>query len=431
MRKLGGHPVDRAFDQGLQDASMPVSARIWDGINNQLEKERLHRKLAVYRWVAAASLSLLLAVGGWMVASQLTGRVLDGNGFASTARWCSPSMGLQLADESTPAAVADDRAGSDKRLPLGRQLLSLVGLRPEARPGVLDQILAPGQQLLPSKEQPEQAPAGASIVRRTPSLMGDFADNSRRSLPAWVTAPETVAQHPQKKEREFTYALDDREDEEDSPRRRLELGAGFAPDMSFASTTPVQVDARTSQIIADDPTEATTKRLSPVMAYSSGIKASYALNDRLALRSGVNYLYRESSTSESVNSFGKIDAYQSSLTLSTLELPLSLRYDVVDMKGFEYYVSGGVSGNFLLHYENEQITSTGKVAARRTSSDAEVMKPSAANLVLSTGVSYQLVERLNIQVEPGLRYGVKTNDLAFTQSRPLSMSLSTGLNYRF
>jgi hypothetical protein len=51
--------------------------------------------------------------------------------------------------------------------------------------------------------------------------------------------------------------------------------------------------------------------------------------------------------------------------------------------------------------------------------------------LLSTGLRYRILDRLNLQVEPGMRYGVVTNEYAFSQSRPISLNLLTGLNYHF
>jgi hypothetical protein len=44
---------------------------------------------------------------------------------------------------------------------------------------------------------------------------------------------------------------------------------------------------------------------------------------------------------------------------------------------------------------------------------------------------YRIHNNLSLQLEPGLRYGLLTNEYAFSQTKPLSMSLTTGLNYRF
>jgi opacity protein-like surface antigen len=167
------------------------------------------------------------------------------------------------------------------------------------------------------------------------------------------------------------------------------------------------------------------------MAYSTAVRASFELNDRWSLRSGLSYINRQSSTSAVVNSFGKVDAYQSTLNLSSMEIPLAVRFNVIANKHFDYYVTSGVSGTFLLHYDNTQVTSAGKIAARRSSDVNDAFKPSQGSLLLSTGLKYRIFDRLNLQVEPGIRYGLLTNEYAFSQSRPVSMNLLTGLNYHF
>ena len=72
MRKLGQHIVDRAFEEGLQGAEMPVSAKVWAGINSELEKDQLRRKVFFYRSIAAASILLLFGLSTWMFVFQGT-----------------------------------------------------------------------------------------------------------------------------------------------------------------------------------------------------------------------------------------------------------------------------------------------------------------------------------------------------------------------
>lgn len=73
MRKLGQHIVDRAFEEGLQGAEMPVLAKVWAGINSELEKDQnSRRKVFFYRSIAAASILLLFGLSTWMFVFQGT-----------------------------------------------------------------------------------------------------------------------------------------------------------------------------------------------------------------------------------------------------------------------------------------------------------------------------------------------------------------------
>jgi hypothetical protein len=450
MRKLGQNLVDRVFDEGLANAELPVSGKVWDGISSELEKDGLRRAVVWYRSIAVASVLLLIGLGAWTLAGQ-AGSTGSDAGLAAGKPMRPYELGLSLRDcpadvQETFATTATQPAGQQGSTYNGnlvRTVHSTVVAAPHNNFTITELRLKEMAVAHPHLQpMVERATEGIQHMRdliqpRNPSLMPVIAARDLRAVPATVVSnqgpfaellPSKMVE--KRKEKEYAFALD--EDALTTPvRKHWELGAGFAPDMTFASTTPVEQNARSSQIIADDPLDANTKRLSPVMAYVSGIRASYEFNDRWSVRSGLSYVNRETSTTESVNNYGKIDAYQSTLSLSSLEIPVTVRYNLIASKHLDYYVASGVSGNFLLHYDNAQVTSKGTIAARRQSSLSEVMQPSQANILVSTGVKYRLMDRLNLQVEPGLRYGVLTNDYAFSQSRPVSLNLMTGLNYHF
>lgn len=444
MRRLGKHIVDRAFEQGLQDAKMPVSSRVWDGISNELEKDKLRKMVFWYRSVAAASVLLLIGLGTWVLTWQAAnnkgtadmglGKSLKGWQISYPERACGPEENGHRHLQS-----ADRKAQAQKSAPRNAWLLGTPIMPFNGQPSQTTAAKKDYPSLEEALRKVPQAMADLrkAISKQPSSLMPDLADRGRRpsqgfEMPEVGEFAELLPpRSPEKRrEREFTYAMEDGKSEA-KPAKHWELGAGFAPDMTFASTTPLQQGARSSQIIANDPTEANTNRLSPVMAYSTAVRASFELNDRWSLRSGLSYINRQSSTSAVVNTFGKVDAYQSTLNLSSMEIPLAVRFNVIANKHFDYYVTSGVSGTFLLHYDNTQVTSAGKIAARRSSDINDALKPSQGSLLLSTGLKYRIFDRLNLQVEPGIRYGLLTNEYAFSQSRPVSMNLLTGLNYHF
>jgi outer membrane protein W len=464
MRKLGRHPVDRVFDKAFQNAEMPVSKNVWAGIASELEKDDLRKKVFWYRSLAVASLALLMGLGAWMLAWQAgnnnasalsMGKALKPWHLTSRELPCETSnerlaQANAAALNATPKAAANTDAFTTAPRQRSRhtstQLVWANAQVPSnaktSREGAQPQLNPASENAL--KEGISKAAQNFDAVRRSvrsrkPDLLPTVADLGRRQFqglqvpqdPGLLSSLASPKSNDRRREKEFAFALED-ETPVAKPQKHWELGAGFAPDITFASTTPVEQQvSKSARIIANDPTEANTNRLSPVMAYASTLRASYEFNDRLSLRSGMTYTNRQSSTTEAVSAYGKVDSYQSTLNLTTMEVPLSVRYNVVKNKNFDYYVTSGVSGTFLLHYANTQVTSTGRVAARRGSDLSDVMRPSQGNLLLSTGMRYRIFDRLNLQVEPGLRYGLLTNEYAFSQSRPVSMSLLTGLNYHF
>ncbi len=444
MRKLGQHDVDRIFEEALGDAQLPVPSNVWAGISSELEKDGLKRKVFWYQRIAAASVLLLMGIGTWTLGLQsgtaslqetALGKPLRDLEHQLPLRECpvlAPTEFVQTSAKGVKPNVAtmqptQQDAFSHMPKPQRTQVNFAVSNVPNSSAEferTMDQVMAPAMatiEMLKSRRPTGIADLSISSKQQHQSIAGTHVGTFAGILQA--KDPE------KRREKEFAYVLDSEEDFAKSTKR-WEVGAGFAPDMTFASTTPVQQTTGSAKILADDPTKAEIKRLSPVMAYSSGVRAAYELNNRWSVRTGATYSNRQTSTAALATN-GKVSASQSTLNLSTLEIPVSMRYNVITNKHFDYYVASGVSANFLLQYDNSQITPTGKVVARRNSDPSDLMRPSQANVLLSTGLRYRILDRLNLQVEPGMRYGVITNEYAFSQSRPISLNLLTGLNYHF
>jgi hypothetical protein len=444
MRKLGQNNIDRIFEEGLQDVEMRVSGNVWAGIHSELEKDQLRRKVFFYRSIAAASVALLIGLTTWMLAFQTKDAIGVFTARAFTSRANLPTLAaIDCAPEELHPQPIYTKDLPFPILKSPARYASKVAVVVTTKDKPIDVKNALGDLMESSKMGHELVP-GLEEVRmhlqaRTPMLSNPFAETGQLPLNSFALLKSDVAGESRKllkpdgkKDREFSFAALETEDAAVKAPGRWEVGAGFAPDMAFASTTPLGQGSRNSLGLADDPAQAKTNRLSPVMAYAAVVRASYELDDRFSIRAGLSCINRQTSTFASANTFGKnATTYQSNLNLYTLEVPVSLKYNVIHAKSYDYYVTTGVSGNFFLHYENYLQTSQGDIVGRRSSSATEVLKPSQASLLLSTGLRYRLHDRLSMQLEPGLRYGVMRNEYAFSQRRPLSTSLLSGLSYHF
>lgn len=437
MRKLGRPIVDQIFERELGNAEMPVSGRVWSNLAREMEQDRLRRKVGFYRMVAAASVLLLLGMSTWIVAVQLdltrpaaanvaNLRPIHPNLPAFANRRCEPvKAGKSLFTSLAPFKSNRSTTGDKVRQWIDARQDMLSPAHTGALPfPALEKLKKTIPVALPSQMEPRQPRLAPQGERR----------GFREQLPNASQQNEGILSliKKQDKEREFTYTLAETEDEDQSAARRWELGAGFSPDMSFSSTTPVQRGAKSTQPLADDPTQANTNRLSPVVAYAAGFNASYNINERISIRVGLNCLNRQSSTAAPNETFGKNgNTFQSNLDLVSLEVPVTVRYNVLHSDNYDYYVASGMSGNLFLHYDNYLQASDGTIVGRRSSEVSEAFKPSQASVLLSTGLRYRLFKDLSLQVEPGMRYGLWFNEYAFSQTKPVSMSLMSGMTYRF
>jgi hypothetical protein len=446
MRKLRPK-VDHIFETGLQGAEMPVSGKVWAQISSELEKDKLRRKLVWYRAVAAASIVLLLGMGTWM----MLWRSLDSSGtgwadakrvyeqvslpsFADRVVVMEPSrqpmpgkmdrLNHTSVDMPQALAMGKARAAHKMAADLHQEFIRA------AQESNGDAVRLALRQAREANQRIRE-----SMRSRTPDILPSLSQRGDRR-DAVIVAEEGgalaelfAAKATTKKEREFTFAVEDEKDLARDPKR-WEMAAGFSPEMHFSSTTPVNTGL-TARVLADDPTEANADQLTPVVAYAVAFKTAYELDERWSLRSGLTYINRQTTAEADPNASGKNSSYQNNLNLHAFEVPVTVKYNVFHSDAFDYYVTGGASGNFFLHYDNYLQTNDGFIAGRRSSEGSNLLKPSQASLVASTGLRYRLLDRLSLNLEPGMRYGLIKNGYAFTQTKPLSTTLLSGLSYHF
>lgn len=214
---------------------------------------------------------------------------------------------------------------------------------------------------------------------------------------------------------------------------RWAFGGAFAPDYAFSSASPIQNQLNSSSrtVELQDPTEAQKSNSSLVTAFTTGLNLSYKISERLGVQSGLFYSNRKSTTTSDVSSFGKSLIINSDFSLNQLEIPMLLQYSIVKRDHLDYYVSSGVSANLLWNYNNTISNAQGQVAARVVSQEENTLQPSQGNFVLRTGIRYKLFNKVSLNLEPGLRYGILTNKYSFATGKPLSLSLNSGVNYHF
>jgi hypothetical protein len=253
---------------------------------------------------------------------------------------------------------------------------------------------------------------------------------------------------------------------------RWMLGAALSPLYSFR-------DAEAGAL-PENPAE------TGMLSYSTGVHISYRRNSRFAIETGIYYnktgiaigspgaqVYSQHSDMDYVaagsaftdikavsNSVGnivtnsgdiymngyKINAeYSNSLRgvsgrdqiqasdlgiqqhLDYLELPVNLRYSVID-KTIELQLVGGVSANFLVDNYVTMETSAGAEEIGYLSNVNSVNYSGNAGV----GMIYHMGRQFSLIVEPRFRYFINSvNDSSLPSTRPYSLGLYTGLSYTF
>ena len=254
-------------------------------------------------------------------------------------------------------------------------------------------------------------------------------------------------------------------------RQRWHVSGQFAPMQSYRVVSSVPAGLRKSDF---DDAE------SPLITYSGGISLSYRAFKRLSIQTGVlytqmgqsindvtpvNYLWgavssnnqytknfvRTSSGSVSVVSNLKSDVnstyssyfnsepmaintptssttkYQLIERIDYLEIPLTVRYKVIDRK-ISFQVLGGMSANVLL--DTNVFIDNGSEALK--SGTILMARPVNYSSTLGLGIEYLLKKNLSIALEPTFKYYLQsytTNSKIGTN--PYAIGIFTGAVYRF
>lgn len=469
------HLIDQLFNQHLSEAEAPVRDNVWEGISAQMENGRLRKKILFARITAAASLLLLLGIGTWMLwgnGPQQQQQFAAGNiislpqagpedGIASTPLPANNVPALQFSANSNRLLGSFPRAGFNLQpstspkvapAPDSRSNLSQFFIDQHGSPNRIGKTLPVAKSVSQNSSKIEEKAVFAAVDADVVEMPveeenGDVvkengtADQLLDKTPELQNLESIMAQKRNQKDKmelsplvdEMFGANDAQEDSPESPSfNRFSVGGSFSPDYTFATTAPIQeANPNSRSFKLQDPADADQTNSEFVTAFSTGLNVGYRVSERLGLQSGVVYMNRTSNTTSELDAFGKTDSYNSSFSVSFVEVPLLVQYDLVSRDNFSYYVSSGMSANLLWDYDNTLTNPEGRVAARVLSSEERKFQPTQANLLLRTGVRYNILDNLSLNIEPGLRYGILSNKYAFANGNPLALSLSTGAAFNF
>lgn len=160
----------------------------------------------------------------------------------------------------------------------------------------------------------------------------------------------------------------------------------------------------------------TTKHNMPV---SFGATVSYALNDRLALTSGLVYTLATSSFEHGTSS----NASKDEQTLHYVGIPLTASYTIWSNSWLKTYVNAGGQADFNVSAKVETEGHTTDIDKDR----AQLSVGAAA------GVQLNVIKQMGVYVEPGMRYYFDNGSNVQTvfKEHPCNFSLQMGLRWNF
>lgn len=157
-----------------------------------------------------------------------------------------------------------------------------------------------------------------------------------------------------------------------------------------------------------------------------GATASYNLDNRWSLKSGVTYSY----LSSKLHSGSDNNYYSSDQTLHFIGIPINVNYNIWDNKRLMVYASTGgmVEKNISGKLSTDYIVNNKLEHTKRENISIDRLQWSVN---ASVGAQYNITDNIGLYFEPGVNYHFKNNSKIETiyKEKPFNLSLRLGLNF--
>lgn len=437
--------------QRLGNAEADVPEGLWDAIEQKLDAQptaapqmtiaKTPRRVVLRRWAVAASVAIVAGAGLWWYAhdddtlpggAKALGVVAydnaevkpsvskraDRTGLSENSNLSEGSNSLNGSNATMVARYMSRRAdgGADMVAMADNDSKAIVAqaFTDERSNGVASSKNVTDQEAKPEakREQKEESKVAAR------SMMNGRAQTTEMRRSATTAMRRSAATEEQLSRRAGNGGS------------RWQFGVGTSGNMTRYSSTNGIMPVRYSDVamaqgssnayFSAEPLQRdckeTTKHDMPV---SFGATVSYALNDRLALTSGLVYTLATSSFEHGTSS----NASKDEQTLHYVGIPLTASYTIWSNSWLKTYVNAGGQADFNVLAKVETEGHTTDIDKDR----AQLSVGAAA------GVQLNVVKQMGVYVEPGVRYYFDNGSNVQTvfKEHPCNFSLQMGLRWNF
>ena len=437
--------------QRLGNAEADVPEGLWDAIEQKLDAQptaapqmtiaKTPRRVVLRRWAVAASVAIVAGAGLWWYAhdddtlpggAKALGVVAydnaevkpsvskraDRTGLSENSNLSVGSNSLNGYNATMVARYMSRRAdgGADMVAMADNDSKAIVAqaFTDERSNGVASSKNVTDQEAKPEakREQKEESKVAAR------SMMNGRAQTTEMRRSATTAMRRSAATEEQLSRRAGNGGS------------RWQFGVGTSGNMTRYSSTNGIMPVRYSDVamaqgssnayFSAEPLQRdckeTTKHNMPV---SFGATVSYALNDRLALTSGLVYTLATSSFEHGTSS----NASKDEQTLHYVGIPLTASYTIWGNSWLKTYVNAGGQADFNVSAKVETEGHTTNIDKDR----AQLSVGAAA------GVQLNVIKQMGVYVEPGVRYYFDNGSNVQTvfKEHPCNFSLQMGLRWNF
>jgi hypothetical protein len=443
MDERGAH-IDLAFRNGLKDFEVLPPPVVWDNINSRLGRKRR----PIYFLRAAAFLAIAMSLS--VLAYKWTGRTSSVADSSSMALNSDPFATQDITETEIPA-VAERKTERLFKTTIKEQPVKMK---------IVPDIVA----------VENTAPEIATIPERNGRLTGRMTVmNIVSRQPDMTVAPNA------------SLALDNINlqfkdyisvDNIVQSTERWSIAALASP--TYYGKLNFGSDAQSKQIMSSE---------QAIVSYSGGVALSYKVNKRLSIQSGLFYssvgqeldginsfagfrqydytkgdhnfevmttngtvftnngdvfLMDNSISNRLVTTYNNdvFDPNKANLefvssnmkqTFSYLELPIILRYKVID-KAIDFNLIGGMSYNMLVDNSVYSVVDGNRYAIGTT----QGLNMFSISSSIGMGMEYNFSDKLSLNLEPTFRYYLNSfNNVSGSNFHPYSFGIFSGVSYKF
>lgn len=428
--------------QRLGNAEADVPEGLWDAIEQKLDAQptaapqmtiaKTPRRVVLRRWAVAASVAIVAGAGLWWYAhdddtlpggAKALGVVAydnaevkpavseraDGTGLSENSNLSVGSNslnGYNLSSGSNLSEGSNASSGSNatmvaqymsRRADGGADMVAMADndSKAEAKREQKEESKAAARSMTNGRGQTtEMRRSATTSMRRSATTEEQFSRRAGNGGSKWQFCVGTSGNMTRYSS---TNGI--------MPVRYSDVAMAQGSSNAYFSAEPLQRDCKE-----------TTKHNMPV---SFGATVSYALNDRLALTSGLVYTLATSSFEHGTSS----NASKDEQTLHYVGIPLTASYTIWGNSWLKTYVNAGGQADFNVSAKVETEGHTADIDKDR----AQLSVGAAA------GVQLNVIKQMGVYVEPGVRYYFDNGSNVQTvfKEHPCNFSLQMGLRWNF
>lgn len=428
--------------QRLGNAEADVPEGLWNAIEQKLDAQptaapqmtiaKTPRRVVLRRWAVAASVAIVAGAGLWWYAHD-----------DDTLPGGAKALGVVAYDNAEVNPAVSKRAArtglsENSNLSVGSNSLNGSNVSVGSNHSGGSNHSSGSNATMVAQYMSRRADGGADMVAmadddsKVEAKLGQKEES--RATARSMTNRRT--QTTEMKRSAATAMMRSASTEEHFSRRaanggsKWQFGVGTSGNMTRYSSTNGIMPVRYSDVamaqgssnayLSAEPLQRDCKEtMKHNMPVSFGATVSYALNDRLALTSGLVYTLATSSFEHGTSS----NASKDEQTLHYVGIPLTASYTIWSNSWLKTYVNAGGQADFNVSAKVETEGHTTDIDKDR----AQLSVGAAA------GVQLNVIKQMGVYVEPGMRYYFDNGSNVQTvfKEHPCNFSLQMGLRWNF